>query len=443
MPADPVRDAAVAVLLRVFERRIFIGVALDKTFRRKRFSVRGRRFLTQLVYGTVRHKTLCDHVLRTICTQPLENLPRPIHAVLRMAIFQALFCNQVTTPAMVHTSVDVAKKRSHAGIARLVNAVLRRAPADIADVALPDPAQDGAAYLTTLYSMPRWLVRAWIDEYGFDEAEALCAASNVEARPTLRVNMLKTNRETLAKQLNAAGYPVAAGPSAPEELTVTEGGVPIKAKLFQEGHFTIQDPASMLVAHLVEPQAGELVLDMCAAPGGKCTHLAQLADGGARIVAMDSAPYRLDRIQENIARLETPGISLVTGDGTRPPFNAVFDRVLVDAPCSGIGTLRRHHDLKWNSSPEAVARLAKIQADLLRSARRLCKNGGCIVYSVCTFTPEETEAVTWAVLDEGGLTPEDGPEWLHPWKTATGQYRTLPLEGALDGFFLMRFRKQS
>lgn len=441
MPVDEVRDTAIDVLLRVFERQVHLDVSLDKSLRRRQLSPRGRRFLTQLCYGTVRHKVLCDHVLRDLCTQPLDKLPRPIHAILRMAIFQALFCNQVTRPAMVHTSVDLAKKRTHAGIARLVNAVLRRAPESLDEVRLPSRDADPVEYLCTRHSMPRWLVKGWLAEYGLDRAEALCTTCNIEARPTLRVNTLKTTREVLAARLAKAEYAVEPDPLAPDALIMCEGGPPTRAKLFQEGHFTMQDTASMLVAHLMEPQPGETVLDLCAAPGGKTTHMAELARGEARIVAMDTGMNRLRMLSENVARLETPGVCLIVGDGTRPPFGGGFDRVLVDAPCSGIGTLRRHPDLKWNSSPDAVARLAEIQAALLRSAAKLCKNGGRIVYSVCTFTHQETEMVTRTLLAQGGLEPEDGPEWLHPWKTATGQYQTLPLEGTLDGFYLMRFRK--
>ncbi|MBN2308724.1 MAG: RsmB/NOP family class I SAM-dependent RNA methyltransferase, partial [Candidatus Hydrogenedentes bacterium] len=215
----------------------------------------------------------------------------------------------------------------------------------------------------------------------------------------------------------------------------------LRTKLFGNGRFFIQDPASMLPAHLLEPEAGDRILDLCAAPGGKTTHLAELARGKAAIVALDRHLWRAGLIVENAQRLATPGIMVACADGTQPPVLPGFDRVLVDAPCTGLGTLRRHPDLKWRVKREDPARLAETQRALLRSAVQLCKNAGVIVYSVCTLSSEETEGVVRSIVDEGAVVPEDGPEWLDQWKTETGKYRTRLDEGGLDGFFLTRLRK--
>ncbi len=443
MPVDPVRDAAIDVLLRVSERDVHLDVSLNKTLRRKSISGRGGRFLSQLVYGTTRHRLLCDHVLRGICHQPLEELPAPILAILRMGVFQALFCHQVTFPAMVHTSVDLAKKRGHAGLGRMVNAVLRKAPQTLDSVELPDREKRPGGYLCVRYSLPRWLVTLWDREYGPEGAEAIAAASDVEAPLTLRVNLLKTNTEQLVKDLARSGVHVAPLPPIPEALVVTGGKSPIKTKWFQQGHFTIQDPASMLAGYLLSPAPDSRILDVCAAPGGKTTHLAELSGGQARVVAMDQQANRLGRLLENVERLDTPNASVLCGDGHRPPFSGGFDRVLVDAPCSGLGTLRRHPDIKWRMTPDAIARLADAQRALLRSSVALCENGGLVVYSVCTFSRQETVEVAEEVLAEKEAVAEDGPEWLDPWKIARGQYRILPSKEALDGFFLMRLRKRS
>lgn len=443
MPIDPVRDAAIDVLLHVFKDEMHLDAALDKTLRRKSFAPRGRRFLTQLVYGTVRHKLLCDHVLAKLCHQPLDELPVSILIILRMAVFQSLFCDQVTAPAMVHTSVDLAKRRGHAGTARLVNAVLRRVPAAIEAISLPDPAQDRVLHLSLRFSIPLWMIQLWEEELGASQAEALAQATNVPAPVTLRTNTLKVTPEELIKRLANSGLTAAKQTPIPEEVTVSEGIPPVHTKCFREGWFVVQDPASMLPPHLLEPQPGDQVLDLCAAPGGKTTHLAQLAGGTARIVATDVQAERLAIARQNVRRLEMPGIALVCADGSAPPFMPVFDRVLVDAPCSGLGTLRRHPDLKWRMTPEAVLRLAEQQRALLRSGAGLCKNGGLIVYAVCTFSRQETQAVVQTVLDKGRLALEDGPEWFNQWKIAQGQYRILPSDGGLDGFFLTRFRKVS
>ena len=445
MPVDLVRDAAIDVLLRVFERDWYLDESLDKTLRRKgnTFAPRGRRFLTQIAYGTVRHRMLCDHALAGILTQPLEELPPPIRAILRMGVFQSLFCNQVTFPAMVSTSVDLAKRRGHAGTARLVNAVLRRAPKHLDDLRLPAREDDLAAWISLRYSMPRWLVDRWFAQLGPEDAEAFCATMDVRAPVTLRVNTLRVSREDCAARLNKLGYPTAPHALIPEALVSIGDKSPLFAKPFQEGAYMLQDPASMIPPHLLEPRAGERVLDLCAAPGGKTTHIAQLAHDEAFVLAFDLAWRKGFAVHDNCARLGVGGIRFVCADGARPPARANFDAVLVDAPCSGLGTLRRHPDLKYRVDEAAIGRLAALQLELLRSAIGLCKNGGRIVYSVCTFTPEETRRVVEQIADSAPVVLEDGPEWMNPWRIDAGQYQTRPQDADLDAFFLTRFRKQS
>jgi 16S rRNA (cytosine967-C5)-methyltransferase len=437
-----VRDTAIGVLLRVFEQGAFLDLALDAALRRKTLSDRGRRLLTQLVYGTVRYKLLCDYVLGPILRQSLEDLPRPIHAILRMGVFQALFCRQATFPAMVHTSVDLAKRHGHPGTARLVNAVLKRAPQSLQEVRFPNPEQTPEDYLSIRHSMPHWLVSQWIAEHGRAQAETLCDVYNTPCQPTLRTNTLKTTPAELIAHLTNAGFSPEKRTPIPEEVTLGERFVPARSKLFAQGHFFMQDPASMLTAHLLEPVPGNQVLDLCAAPGGKTTHIAQLAGGQCRVVAQDCLLKRLSLLRVNVARLGVSGIAIVCGDGAYPPFRGGFDRVLVDAPCTGLGTLRRHPDLKWRIQPEHATELGQLQRRLLSSAIRLCNNGGLIVYSVCTWTRDETELVVRTMLDQGDVEPEDGPRWLDQWKTERGQYKTLPQIDGLDGFFLTRFRKR-
>ncbi|MFP4501305.1 MAG: 16S rRNA (cytosine(967)-C(5))-methyltransferase RsmB [Candidatus Hydrogenedentota bacterium] len=440
MPVDLVRDAAIDVLLRVFERGWFLDASLNKTLRRKTdLSARGRRFLSQLAYGTVRHRMLCDHVLAHILTQPLDGLPAPIRAILRMGVFQSIFCGQVTHPAMVNTSVDLAKRRGHAGTARLVNAVLRRTPQSLDNVQLPAFAENPVEYLALRYSTPVWLVARWLARYTPEAVTKLCAALDTQAPITLRTNTTRIQPDKLAERLAKAGFDTRSTTPIPEERTLVTHKSPLKSKLFQQGFFILQDPASMLPAHLMEPRDGEKVLDLCAGPGGKSTHLAQLAPGTC-VYALELVPHRTGAIVENAERLGLDHVHVCCGDGLAPPVGGGFDAVLVDAPCSGLGTLRRHPDLKYRVDAAAITRLAALQAGLLRSAAKLCKNGGRVVYAVCTFTPEETLGVVEAVQKTTPLEPEDGPEWMQPWRVSIGQYQTRPQDGDLDGFFLMRFR---
>jgi len=443
MSIDPVRNAAVTALLAVFERDAYLNIAVDRVLGRSDLSQRGSRFLTQLVYGTVRHKTLCDHVLRRLVKQPIEDLPAAILTILRMGVFQSLFCNEVPHPAMVNTSVDLAHKRGHAGTARLVNAVLRRVPQRIDDVRWPDRGTAPLEYLAVRYSMPDWLVRNWANTVGIEEAERLCGAYSEQAPVTFRVNTLKVSRDDLMPRMTKSGFRLELHRDIPDVLTLLDGPAPSKSKWFQEGLFVIEDAASTLPPHLVEPEPGERVLDLCAAPGVKTIHLAELARDQASVVALDVHAHKLALVRENVARLGLTHVQGVCGDAIHPPVAAGFDRVLVDAPCSGLGTIRRRPDLKWRVTAETPARMAEIQRALLRSAMGLCKNGGVVVYSVCTFSPEETDAVVEACLADGGVRTEDGPPWLAKWKTNKGRYRTSPLDAGLDGFFLTRLRKES
>lgn len=446
MPVDPVRDAAIDVLLRVSTKNVHIAQAVDRTLRRKkgRLSPRGRRFMTQLVYGTTRHALLADHILRPLLHQPLEKLPLPILLILRMGVFQALFADNVTFPAMVHTSVDLAKRRGHAGTARLVNAVLKRVPETFDAVPLPDRDSDFPHYVSVRHSTPDWLVERWIAEFGANRAESICAALNTEAPYTLRVNTLYTQRDELLRTLNKDKTVCRAHPVIPEAIEVVEGRFRLEtSKPFQNGLFYVQDAASMVAAHLLGAREGDRVVDLCAAPGGKATHLAELSGGRAFVVATDNQLRKVGRARDNIERLRIPNIRLLAADGEQPPFApGAFDAVLLDAPCSGLGTLRRRPDLKWRIQAADIERLAGQQRALLRSAAALCENGGCIVYAVCTFTPEETFGVVETITGDGSFSFEDGPEWLNLWKIETGRYRILPERGGPDGYFLTKLRKR-
>lgn len=441
MSVDAVRDAAIDVLLRVFEHKAYLSDALDKTLRRKSLGDRGSRFLTQLVYGTVRHLRLCDHVLNRHLKQPISELPPPIRVILRMGVYQALFMDQVTFPAMVHTSVDLAKKRGHAGMARLANAVLKRVPQHIDDVPLPDESRL-VRHLGVRHSLPDWLVEKWINELGEETARAVCAASAEQAPTTIRVNTLATTPDLLRQRLEQSDLLVGKTTPVPEELTVVRGS-PLRTKLFQQGQYILQDSASMLPAHLLQPLPGDRVLDMCAAPGGKATHLAQLMNDAGMVVAADLDPQRAGQISENAARLNLKAVRTLCSNGLRSCYAKLFNAVLLDAPCTGLGTLRRHPDLKWRVQPDDAARLANLQRDLLRAAAQLCENGARLVYSVCTITEEETFGIRTYAAALKDFSFDDGPEWLNAWKIAPGTYRTLPESGSMDGFFLMRLRKSS
>mgnify|MGYP005847176453 CR=1 FL=1 len=444
-PVDPVRDAAIDVLSRVWEKGVHLDVALDVTLRRRGvgLSARGKRFLSHLSYQACRWRRLADYVLSTACEQPLDRLPMPVLIILRLAVTQMYFSQTVHRAAAVSTSVELARKRGHAGLARLVNAVLRRVPPDLEAVPFPDPARQPVEYLRLRWSLPRWLVRQWVDQFGLDTAARLCEHVNREAPLFLRIRPDVLPEKQLLRQLERHGCRVMPWPGGFGFLKVESARDLAALPPLRSGACRVQNPASALAPRLLEPRPGERVLDLCAAPGTKTLELCDLCGGNLSVTALDPDAGRLNRLR---AALELTGERRVTAmlaDGIHPPFpGGSFDAVLVDAPCSGLGTLRHNPDIRDRLKPADLDRLAALQRDLLRSAADLCKNGGRIIYSVCTFTPQETRDISAFAVSELSLEPEAGPEALEPWTIQTGQYQTSPLDAALDGFFLTRFRKR-
>jgi 16S rRNA (cytosine967-C5)-methyltransferase len=446
MPVDIVRDSAIDVLLRIEEKKVPIQDAIDRTLTRKagRLSERGTRFLTQLVYGTTRHRLLCEYVLRPLLRQPIDKLPLPIRIILRMGVYQNIFLHTVTIPAMVHTSVDLAKKRGHIGTSRLTNAVLKRVPDTLDAITFPDREENLHGYLSIRYSMPGWIVHDWLNSYGPETTESICQASEKEAPLCIRLNTLRADQDTLEKRMAKHNIQLAPVENIPDAFVCLDQKPSPKLKAFQEGLFYFQDPASMLPSLLVDPKPEETVLDMCAAPGGKSTHMAQLMEDRGLIISNDRAIGRCYRILDNKDRLGTESVHITVSDGISSAFQPErFDRVLVDAPCTGLGTLRRNPDIKFRLHSNALKELNTLQQDLLRSGMSLCKNNGVLVYSVCTFTEDETMDVIQPLLDRNEAVLEDGPECLNTWKIAQGIYRILPGNSLFDGFFLARLRKTS
>jgi len=446
MPVDIVRDSAIDVLLRIEEKNIPIQDAIDRTLTRKagRLSERGTRFLTQLVYGTTRHRLLCEYVLRPLLRQPIDKLPLAIRIILRMGVYQNIFLHTVTTPAMVHTSVDLAKKRGHIGTSRLTNAVLKRVPDTLDGIEFPDKMDNFHGYLSIRFSMPGWIVHDWLKTYGPETTETICEASEKEAPLAIRLNTLRADQGKLEQRLAKHEVQLAPIENVADGFICLDKKPKPKMKAFQEGLFYFQDPASMLPSLLIDPQSGETILDMCSSPGGKSTHMAQLMNDEGLIVANDKAIGKSYRILDNKDRLGTDSLHLTITNGVDSAFKPEsFDRVLIDAPCTGLGTLRRNPDIKFSLNSNSLEELNRLQQDLLRSGIALCKNNGVVVYSVCTFTEEETMNVIQPLLDRNEAVLEDGPECLNAWKIAQGIYRILPGNSLFDGFFLARLRKAS
>lgn len=438
------REAALDALLAVDTREAYAALAVDAALRRRRLAVPARGYVTEAVYGTLRRRGTIDWMLGQCSDRPLESLHPAVRNALRLAVYEMCFMRTVPGPVACHEAVALTKRRGPREAAGFVNAVcrtvLRRHQAD--EWAWPSVAEDPVAALSVLTSHPEWLVRRWVERFGVDEARALCEANNDTPPLHLRTNTLKIERRRLAAMLQAGGADVVLGRWAPEALHVTGLGRVADNAAFQAGLFAVQDEGAQLVSHALEPRPGQRVIDLCAAPGGKTTHLAQLMDNQGIIVAVDVHENKLALVRESAARLGVRIIDTVAGDGREMPGrSAPADRVLVDAPCTGLGVVRRRPDLRWRPREEALADLARQQEELLAAAAALTVPGGLIVYSTCSTEPEETvDVVARFLAVHREFAAEPPPPGTC--KAGAGGY-LFPHRHGTDGFFVARLRRRT
>ena len=441
---DKARDTAVKILNEVHEKGAYANVALVRELRRAGLEDRDRRFVTELVYGAVKAGDTLDWILRRYVDRPLRKIEPMVCDILRLGIYQLFYLDKVPASAACNTAVDLAKKYSNAGTAKFVNAVLRTAVRQPEKAVFPSGKGHGVEELALKSQHPYWLVKRWVKEFGFHEARDLCAFNNGEPVLSVRTNTLKTNREELLAQLAQQGAEAECSIWTPEGIRITRHGSLDALTPLQQGLCQVQDESSMLVAHVVNPQPGEFVIDCCSAPGGKTTHMAALMQDKGRIVAGDVYEHKLARIKENTERL---GIHIVETQlidarqvGDTYPEQA--DRVLVDAPCSGLGVLRRKPDARWNKTAAEIDALPALQLEILMSAAKAVKKGGVLVYSTCTIEAAENQEVVQAfLLKQPGFVLEDTGSFLPGEKRQEKMVQLYPQHDGTDGFFIARMRR--
>ena len=424
---DP-REAIFTILHRVESGQAFANVLLHRVLARDPYSAADQALITEVVFGTLRRQGRLDYGLQAAVARPLASLPAAIRAILRAGLYQMWFLDRVPDAVAVHEAVEAAKRHGHPGTVKLVNAVLRRLAAE-GEPAPPPADIDPAGHLAVTESHPRWLVERWIARWGLNETRALCAVNNTPPPSTLRVNTLRTPPEAVAARLRERGLTVTQG-KAPEALRV-RGTLALRLDLYNEGLVTMQDEGAMAVAHLLAPQPGETIMDATAGSGMKATHVAELMRNHGRVVALDIQPAKLKSLSAHCARL---GIDIVEAHhldarqaGVR--FRGQMDRVLVDAPCTGLGVIRRRPEIRWRVAPPVLETMAAQQRELLAGAAGAVRPEGVLVYAVCSTEPEEGPDVIRDVLRR------------YPAFALEEERLLLPHRDETDGFYMVRLRR--
>ena len=445
------RRIALSVLNGLDESNAFPESLLDRAFKRESKLVRKDRALaTELVYGVLRWRSRLDWVIRHLSKTPIRKIDPFVLNILRMGLYQILFHSRIPASAAVNDSVEMAKTRAPLWVVRFVNGVMRSAAIRAKEIPLPDYRDDPVQAISIRESHPRWLVKRWVQRLGVEETKGLCRANNQVPPMTVRANTLKVSRDELLEALRDHVREIKRTRFAPDGLALKglrHAFADIRA--FQDGWFQVQDEAAQLIACLLDPKPGETVLDACAGLGGKTGHIAQLMKDSGRIKAMENQSWKLSQLKTSLARL---GISVVStwrhdlsGD-VSVSLSGAFDRILLDAPCTGLGVLRRNPDAKWKKTEMDLRRLRAEQVRFLGCLAPLLKRGGHLVYCVCSLEPEEGESVVEDflknearfVIDREPVGLSDVDERL---MDSSGFFRSSPHEYDMDGFFAVRLKR--
>ena len=434
--------------LKEVHKGAYADVALDRVLKKASLSDNDRRLMTELVYGSVRRQRTLDALIDQLATKKSHKQPPDLRTILHLGLYQLRYQAKIPTSAAVNTTVALAKDNGFKGLSGFVNGLLRQY-ARLAEKEDPlQLPQETIKRLGTLHSFPDWIVKVWTEQFGDLETEQLCRWMNQTPTIDIRINPLKTSLEEVEAAFQSVGVlsqPLLDTPQALRLMSRT--GSIQKLPGFQEGWWTVQDASAQLVSHLLDPQPGEVIVDACAAPGGKTTHIAELMGDRGKIWACDRTASRLRKLQENVRRLGFKSIETITADSRNlTQLENSADRVLLDVPCSGLGTLHRHADARWRQTPTSVNELSQLQEELLSHVATLVKDGGVLVYATCTLDPRENENIIEAFLTKN---PNWKIEYLRleelgtRYNTSQGYLKVLPHENNMDGFFMTCLRKSN
>jgi 16S rRNA (cytosine967-C5)-methyltransferase len=442
----PVRRLALRVLCRVETAGAFADQLITAFAVAHGLTPQARAFLRELAYGVLRWRNRLDWLLSHCSDRALETLTPGVRNLLRLGAYQLAFMDHIPPYAAVSETVRLAKQVSHTGVAAYVNAVLRALERRRGAVSLPRAEADFLAYLTVTQSHPRWLVERWLARYGPQQTMAMCEANNLRAPLVVRVNVLRTTRERLLDSLAADGCEARPCRYASEAVLIVSQTSLADLAGYRQGWFTVQDEAAILCSSLLAPRPHEWVLDACAAPGGKATQTAEaMADRGT-VLCLDHSYRRLSLVAENARRLGLSSLRYLVGNAEQMAFKRPFERILLDAPCSSLGVLRRHPDAKWRKGAESITAMAGQQIAFLEHLCPYVKPGGVLLYVTCSTEAEENQHVVRTFLDAHPhyaleTVDHDLPEAARVFVRQEGWFQSWPGPEGVDGFFASRLRR--
>ncbi|MBY0120748.1 16S rRNA (cytosine(967)-C(5))-methyltransferase RsmB [Bacillus sp. S/N-304-OC-R1] len=441
-----VRETAMDLLETIEKNQSYSNLLLNTYINKYQISPKDIGLLTELTYGTLQRKMSLDFFLKPFL-RGNKKIESWVIQLLRLTLYQMVYLDKVPDRAAIFEAVEIAKSRGHKGISGLINGILR----NVQRQGLPslDAIEDPIERLAIETSHPYWLVNRWKDQLGYEKTKQMCELNLTAPLQTARVNLTKTTLVDCIKLLEAEGFQVEQSPVIPEAIKCYRGNL-AHSQVFKDGLITIQDESSMLAAYALGVTENERILDACAAPGGKSTHIAEKLSNSGQVVSLDLHEHKVKLIQENANRLQLTNITAAALDSRKVQEHfekESFDRILLDAPCSGLGVMRRKPDMKYTKKEEDISQLATVQSNLLKAVFPLLKKGGNLVYSTCTVDKEENQRVVESFLNEnkefeGDLSlKERMPEGIRPFVNGY-QLQILPQDIGSDGFYIACLRKK-
>ncbi len=442
------RELALDILVDIDRNKNLSHLAINDTLSNYQYlEKKDRAFLSRLCRGTIENQIQIDYIINQFSKVKVNKCKPVIRAILRMGVYQLRFMDQVPDSAVCNEAVKLAKKRGFKNLTGFVNGVLRTIARSKDDIRWPDEHKNPVQAFSVAYSMPEWLVKEWIREFGMDVTKSMLEAFLLAKPTTIRVQKSNGSKEDLIKMLTKEGVTVTDGDYLEEALKISGYDYLEGMEAFEEGRFQVQDESSMFVGHLAAPEEGMTILDVCSAPGGKSLHVADKLSGTGRVIARDLTPYKVEMIEDNIDRLGVMNMEAQVFDALDfdEEMEEQADIVLADLPCSGLGIIGRKGDIKYNVSPEKMKELSRLQRDILKVVVRYVKRGGILMYSTCTINEEENLKNAQWMCDELGMemVPFDDlmPEKLSMETAKDGYIQLIPGQCSCDGFFISKLRR--